>query len=120
MVPTMVRSNHRYRGPVESRKVNEHRMAAFGDITALYGTLQQHQEQMSTLVDSLRDGQTFDEPVTVSTASGTVTLPGIVGIGDLARRLGTAGLITALKGGTLNGESTSAAQGDDSLSFPQP
>lgn len=56
MYPTKVRTNMRYRGPVESGKLNQTQEELHADILALYQRVEQQQTTLSALWDDIRYG----------------------------------------------------------------
>lgn len=105
MVPSMTRSNHRHRGPVETTKANDHRLASHQDMLFIMATIEEQSEEIRGIVDSLRSGYVFSVPQTIYTkdqVDGDV-IDGLMSLGQFTSSLSSLQSQLNLKGGHLNG-----------------
>lgn len=54
--PSLSRSNMRYRGPMESRKLSKLQTDAYYDLSYLYQRLQELKQETETFIDETREG----------------------------------------------------------------
>jgi hypothetical protein len=105
MVPSMTRMNHRYRGPVESVKMNDLRRGSNQDMIRIYGDLEQQQGSLQEISDALRSGSVLDTPVEiwVGDAEDPTEIATIQGYGEFASGFRNFRRGLSVKGGVVNG-----------------
>lgn len=108
MQPTVVRSNHRYRGPVESQKIDQFKEAVHTDLTRAYQALDALKTELDSLLDSFTNGREFDFPEAIYSVAqdgsiSAVPITRIEGRGRFNERLQTLATGIRVKGGEIYG-----------------